>query len=74
MSHFDSRIHSFIVRVWIEDQSNDAGAGLWRGRIIHVPTGERQYLHDLGEIARFVRDCINHADSDRIDAHSSGSN
>lgn len=74
MSELDSRIHSFIVRVWLEDLSKDAGHSHWRGHITHVPTGEKRYLRELGDIARFVEHCITNCDDDEIDAHSSRCN
>jgi hypothetical protein len=46
--------HSFIVKVWLEEREDQRERQTWRGRITHVPDGERRYLQDLREIARFI--------------------
>jgi len=51
MDLFESETHSFIIKIWLEDD----GRTRWRGHITHVPDGERRYLEDLGEISRFIR-------------------
>jgi hypothetical protein len=48
------RGHSFIVKVWLEEVSTRTRASKWRGRIIHVPDGEKRYLQDLREIISFI--------------------
>jgi hypothetical protein len=45
---------SFIVRIWLEETVEEAGAATWRGQITHVPSGERRYLKDLDEIVAFI--------------------
>ena len=47
-------IHSFIVKVWLEETVEEAGRAKWRGHITHVPGGERRYLQSLSGIATFV--------------------
>lgn len=46
--------HSFIVKVWIEEETNKHGNPIWHGHITHVPGGEQRYLRNLSEIERFV--------------------
>jgi len=46
--------HSFIIKVWLEETADEAGQAIWRGRITHVPSGERRYLKDLDDIAAFI--------------------
>ena len=46
--------HSFIVKVWIEEEINNHGNPTWRGQITHVPDGEQCYLRNLNDIKRFV--------------------
>ena len=46
--------HSFIVKVWIEEEANKHGNPIWHGHITHVPDGEQRYLRNLGEIEGFV--------------------
>jgi hypothetical protein len=50
----ETRTHSFIVKVWLEETVAEAGKARWRGHITHVPSGERVYLQTLGEICLFV--------------------
>jgi len=50
----ECQTHSFIIKVWLEERSDQRERPAWRGRITHVPGGERQYLQDLREIARFI--------------------
>jgi hypothetical protein len=46
--------HSFIVKVWIEEEINKHGNPIWHGHITHVPGGEQRYLRNLSEIEAFV--------------------
>ena len=50
----ESNAQSFIVRIWVEERADETGQGLWRGHITHVPSGERRYLKNLGEIEDFI--------------------
>lgn len=45
---------SFIVKLWIEEGASGRGSGVWRGHVTHVPSGNRHYVKDLNEIARFI--------------------
>ena len=47
---FESVTHSFIVRIWLEEEDR----ACWRGHITHVPGGERQYVEQLSDIADFI--------------------
>lgn len=46
--------NSFVVRIWIEETVEEAGAALWRGHITHVQSGFRQYIDDLAQINVFI--------------------
>ena len=46
----ESNTHSFVVKIWLEDEAQVR----WRGHITHVPGGERRYVDDLGEIPDFI--------------------
>jgi hypothetical protein len=50
----ENHTHSFIVRVWLEETAEETGRAIWRGHITHVPSGERRYLKDLGDIFDFI--------------------
>ena len=54
MRAFESKTHSFIVKIWLEETANDAGRVKWRGHITHVPDGERRYLQSTDEISAFI--------------------
>lgn len=45
---------SFIVKIWIEEFSDQMGKPLWRGHITHLPGGERKYFEDLGQMFDFM--------------------
>ncbi|HEU4509649.1 MAG TPA: hypothetical protein VFR78_15495 [Pyrinomonadaceae bacterium] len=47
--------HSFIVKVWIEEENNKQGNPIWHGHITHVPGGEQRYLRSLSQIQSFVK-------------------
>lgn len=45
---YEFNTHAFVVKIWLEE-------GLrWRGHITHIPSGERRYIQDLGEIDDFI--------------------
>lgn len=48
----ESEAHSFIVKLWVED--DETGRTVWHGYITHVPDGARCYLQDLRDILTFV--------------------
>jgi hypothetical protein len=54
MDSLEPDAQSFIVKVWVEDSAGKTGRGVWHGHITHVPSHERHYLKDLGEIEDFI--------------------
>jgi hypothetical protein len=48
-----SEIHSFIVRMWLEEVESRRVA--WHGQITYVRNGELRYFKTLDEIAEFIR-------------------
>jgi hypothetical protein len=40
-------LHSFIVRIWLEESTAEAPQPSWRGSITHVLSGRRQFFVDL---------------------------
>jgi hypothetical protein len=48
-------VHSFIVKVWLEEEATKNSDSSWHGHITHVPSGEKRYLKDLDQIALFIR-------------------
>lgn len=49
----ESKVHSFIVKLWLEEAGDETGAR-WHGYITHVPSAERRYLQELRDILSFV--------------------
>jgi len=49
-------MQSFVVRIWQETADGNGRAGIWRGSIDHVGTGNRLYFCDLDGIVRFVQE------------------
>ena len=47
---FESVTHSFVVRIWLEEDDR----ATWRGHITHVPSGDRQYVERLSDIVNFI--------------------
>jgi hypothetical protein len=47
-------IHSFIVRVWIEETQANPRLVVWRGHITYVKNGNRHYFEDINEIPAFI--------------------
>jgi hypothetical protein len=54
MNQLEASPHSFIVKIRPEG-IDEAGRAMWYGYITHVPSGERRYLRDPGEIIAFMR-------------------
>jgi len=47
-------LHSFIVKIWLEETAEEDGRATWRGHVTHVPGGERRYIQDLDQIRDFI--------------------
>ena len=43
-----------MIRIWLEETTEEAGGDLWRGHITHVPSGERVHLKELNAILMFI--------------------
>jgi hypothetical protein len=54
MSLYESSTHSFIVKIWLEERTDDSDPLIWRGHITHVPSGQRRYMRNLDEMTSFV--------------------
>ena len=54
-------VHSFIIKVWIEEDADEEGHSKWYGHITRVPGGERRYLRRLNEIDDFIRPYLKEA-------------
>ena len=48
------RVISFIVKVWIDDDSAPS-ASTWHGLVTTVPQGRQHYVRRVSEIAAFLK-------------------
>jgi hypothetical protein len=53
-------VHSFIVKIWLEESIEESAGAKWRGHITHVPTGERRYFQKLSVIGDFITPYLEH--------------
>jgi hypothetical protein len=51
----DPAIHSFVLKVFIDEPTQASGPCGWRGQITHVQSGEKRYLNDLYDICDFIQ-------------------
>ena len=54
MDSFESKTHSFVVKVWLEEDEEDHSPPKWRGHITHVPSRQRRYINDLNGVTKFI--------------------
>lgn len=50
----ESKVHSFIVKLWQEETGDKVKKPVWHGYITHVPDGQRRYLKRLRDVADFI--------------------
>ncbi len=50
----DLSIHSFVLRIWLEEMKADPRQVVWRGHITYVNNGNRHYFDDLNEIPALI--------------------
>ena len=50
----ESKVHSFIVKLWQDEADDETEKPVWHGYITHVPDGERRYLKRLRDVADFI--------------------
>jgi hypothetical protein len=54
MTYFEADAHSFVVRLWREDNENPDEPAEWRGWIEHVQSQKRHYFQAVADISRIV--------------------
>lgn len=54
MALLEPRTHSFVVRIWLEEEPDEKDGGKWRGHITHVEDEDRRYLHSLQDIPAYI--------------------
>ena len=55
MDFAESQLHSFIIKLWLEDVAEDGNQPMWGGQIKHVPGGEQRHVRNLEEITDFIK-------------------
>lgn len=50
----ESKIHSFVIRVWVEEFDELSHRVVWRGHITHVQSSVRRPLKSLQEVTAFI--------------------
>jgi len=55
MTLFEDQTDVFILRIWLESREVEAANPEWRGVIIHVESGHRQYIDAASEILGFIK-------------------
>jgi hypothetical protein len=54
MDLYESNTQAFVVRVWLEETTDESGRALWRGSITHVSDGRQRHFQNLDEIVSFI--------------------
>ena len=54
MELYEANTHVFVVKIWLEEGTENGGQARWRGHITHLLDGERRYIQDLDEIIDFI--------------------
>jgi hypothetical protein len=54
MDVFEFSTVSFLVKIWIEELTEEPNCRTWRGHITHVPDGKRRYFSSLNELHEFI--------------------
>ena len=65
----ESKVHSFIIKLWLEGDTNPL---VWHGHITHVPSGTRRYFKKLGEITEFISDYLENSDTPDLKSRMKG--
>jgi hypothetical protein len=50
----ETRSHSFVIKVWLEETNRETGQVIWRGHVTHVATRERRYIQTLDAIPAII--------------------
>lgn len=58
------KVHSFIVKLWLEDAGHQKKPVGWHGQVTHVPSGEYRYLQELRDIVSFVQTYVGEISTD----------
>jgi len=54
----ESKVHSFIVKLWLEDGGSEDSRLSWHGYITHVPSGARRSCRKLSDVTDFIKQYV----------------
>ncbi len=64
MDQFDDTVHSFLLRIWLEEIKQETQDTKYRGHIINVATGERRYFEHFWDATDFISKFLYQVDLD----------
>lgn len=62
----EPEVHSFIIKIWLEESGDETEIAFWRGHITHVPSRERKPLRRLSDITNFIEPYLENLDDASI--------
>lgn len=54
MEETDTLMHTFIVRIWLEEAADAGRPARWRGHVTHLPSRQRVTIESLDDLRQFV--------------------
>lgn len=60
----EATVLSFIVKLWLEETGDETKSPGWHGYITHVPSEERHYLREFGDILTFIQSYVEVTNAD----------
>lgn len=51
---YEESTHSFVVKVWLEEEARELCRPIWRGHVTHVMSKQQRYVKNLDDIADFI--------------------
>lgn len=54
MDLYEANTLVFVVKIWLEESSNEIDHTSWRGHITYLLDGKRKYFQDLEEVTDFI--------------------
>ena len=59
-----TNLHSFVLRIWLEEAATDTQPAKWRGHITHLLDNRRRHIESIDEIGRFIEVYLNNMGQD----------
>jgi hypothetical protein len=54
MDLYEANTLVFVVKIWLEESSNEIDQTSWRGHITYILDEKRKYFQDLEEVTDFI--------------------